>query len=435
MKGKLSFRKRLSFYKTSLYKKPYHLLIRFLAKWWLKLNPRVRIIAVVGSFGKTTTTQVISFLLSSKAPAIASDINLDTVYNIPLTILKLRPWRHRYLILEVGVDHKDEKDFHLQLFRPDVVVLTGITPVHADRTLMGSLERIMKEKRKILDYLPGNGQIIANFDDPKVVSMVQERKNVLFYSLKDQTTDFYAQDIKTLISQGGKLRTKFTLKSKKGASLSVIGKFLGKQFVQSFLAAAAVAFEEGIGLEAIGAVVNRFRPLPGRMSIEKISGNILLINDSLRSNPASVRAGLEALSSIPKMGVKRKIALLGEMGELGKYAVEEHQKVGRLITSLGIDFFIGVGPLMKIAVEKAKEMAPDKAENFYQANDVVEAVDILKRSIGISASDILYLKGSLLKHMERVIFLLSGERVDCRVVSCPFYHSCRFCRYRQSKED
>jgi UDP-N-acetylmuramoyl-tripeptide--D-alanyl-D-alanine ligase len=323
----------------------------------------------------------------------------------------------------------------LELFRPDVVVLTGITPVHADPALMASLPGIVREKEKILDGLARNGVIVANLDDKRVVKMVQGRKNVVFYSLKDKGADFYASNIKTIFLKGGKLRTKFTLKSKKGTSLSLVGGFLGKQFVQSFLAAAAVGFTEGIGLESMPVVVSRFRPLPGRMSIEKISRGILLINDSLRSNPASVKAGLEALSSIPRVGNKKKIALLGEMGELGKYAVKEHQRVGELIADLRIDYFIGVGPLMERAVKKARKLAPNRAKDFYSASNVVEAVNILKNDIGISSGDILYLKGSLLKHMERVILLLSGERVDCRLVSCSFYHPCHSCPYRQSGQD
>lgn len=429
--SQLTLKEKLSFYKTSSYKKPFHLLIRSLAKYWLKLNPQVKVVAVVGSFGKTTTAQIASQLLGLKAGVVVTDINLDTIYNIPLTILKLRPWRHRYLVLEVGVDHRKEMEFHLELFRPDIVILTGITPVHAEKKLMGSIRGIMKEKGRILKALSPNGWIVANFDDRRVVRMIRDKKRVLFYSLKNKKADFYGYNLRIIRPKRYKLITKFALRGKKNNILTISGNFLGKQFVQSFLAAAALGFLESINLKEIKTLASHFHPLKGRMSTEILRGRILLINDSLRANPASVKAGLEALSLIPKYSKKeKKIALLGEMGELGKYAQREHRKVGRLVVKLGIDYFIGVGELMKLAVEEARRLSPKGRKQFWFAKDVVEAVEILKSGVGISSGDVLYLKGSLLKHMERVIMLLSKEKVNCRVVSCQFYHSCYSCRYR-----
>lgn len=411
---------KLNYYKTSNFKKRYHLFLRFIAKYWLKLNRQVKVIAIVGSYGKTTTSQAIYSLLSKKAPTLTTDINLDTIYNIPLTMLKLRK-KHRYLILEVGVDHKNEMDFHLELFKPHIVVFTGITPVHSDSNLLGSIEGIIKEKSKIIKALDKNGWLIANGNDKNVIQVAKTywQNKTLLYSSENKNADIYAKNINLSLSG-----TEFNLKTKSG-SVQLKGSFVGKQFVEAISAAAGVAIIENIQIENLQKVAKFTKPLKGRMSIEKGPNNSILINDSLRANPVSTKAGLETLSAIKG---KRKIAILGEMGELGKYKKIEHKKIGQLVGNLSIDHFIGVGPMMKIAANQVK----NKKVITYPAKDVFKAAEILKTKVKITKNDLVYLKGSLLKHMERVLIIAEGEKIGCQVISCPFYNPCTECKYIKS---
>ena len=410
-------RNKLDYYKTSSLKKRYHLFLRFIAKYWLKFNRQVKVIAVVGSYGKTTTSQVIYTLLSQKASTLTTDINLDTVYNIPLTILKLRK-KHQYLILEVGVDHKNEMDFHLGLFKPDIVVFTGITPVHSDPNLLGSIEGIIKEKSKLVKALGKNGWLIANGNDKDVVEIakIHSKDKTLFYSTENKTANIYIKNISLDLSG-----TKFSLKIKT-KFIELKGKFVGKQFVEAISAAAGVAMIENIPINKLKDIAKSIMPLKGRMSIEKGPRGCTVINDSLRANPVSTKTGLETLSAIKG---KRKIAVLGEMGELGKYRNKEHKKIGQLINDLQIDCFIGVGPIMETAVGQIN----NQKIIAFPAKDVFEAANILKNEVKITKNDLVYLKGSLLKHLERVLLLAENKNISCRVISCPFYNPCIKCKY------
>jgi len=406
----------LRYYKTTRLKAVYHLFLRQVAKCWLKLNRQVKVIAVVGSYGKTTTSQAIYQLLSKISPTVVSDINLDTIYNIPLTILRLRK-KHKYLVIEVGVDHKNEMDFHLNLFTPDLVVFTGITPVHSDKDLLGSLQGIIKEKEKVVDRLGKNKWLIANMDN-KFVARIAKRhgKKTIYYSMKNNCSEVHAGKIK--ISKKG---TSFALNSQK-QTLKLSGRFIGSQFVQAIMATAAVGIIEKIPPTKLVGLVKSIKPLRGRMSLEKGPDQSILINDSLRANPASTKVGLETVSLLKG---KRKIAILGEMGELGKYKKLEHEKIGRLINSLNFDYIVTVGPLMKLA---GKMIKPKKAIVF-SAENVFGAADFLINNIKPKKGDIIYLKGSLLKHMERIILIAKGEKVGCNTVSCPFYNLCPSCRF------
>lgn len=406
---------------SSFWKAPYHAARRVLAQAWLKAFPDLKIIGVTGSYGKTNTTCAITCVLSSKFKTLKTDLNLDTIYNLPMTILKLRPG-HQALVLEYGVDRVGEMDFHLRLVTPQIGVLTGITPVHSDRQLLGSLEGIIKEKGKLLKALPKGGWAILNHDDNKVRKMAKlVRAKIVWYG-QAESCDYHACDIKVDFS--GTSFTLFHKKRKKRIKISLVG----KHFVHEALIAAAVGEIFGLGLEEIARELGKLQPLPGRMSVEKGPLGTILLNDSLRANPASTLAGLETLAALPCQG--RRVAVLGEMGELGKYARVEHQKVGRKVASEKIDFLVSVGPLQKLVAEEAIK-AGMKKDYVFTAKDVFEAAKILRKIL--KKGDLFYLKASLLRHIERVLFLLEGQKISCQATSCHFYENCQFCHRLRKK--
>jgi UDP-N-acetylmuramoyl-tripeptide--D-alanyl-D-alanine ligase len=401
-------------------KKIFHRTRRIIAKVWLKLNPQVTIIGVTGSYGKTNTVRAISQVLSEKFKTLQTDLNLDTNYNLPITLLKIRPWQQK-VVLEYGVDHLNEMAFHLNLVKPQMAVLTGINPTHADEEHLGSVENIIKEKKKLLLSLPKNGLTVLNWDDKLVRPMGKGLKaRVIFYGTDKKKCDFWAEKIKV-----GFKGTTFLLGYRNGKvkkTLQVKTPLIGHHFVQVCLAAAAVGLNQSLSLSQIKQGLAKLKPLAGRLSVEKGPLGSILLNDSLRANPASTLAGLQTLADLPTKS--RRVAVLGEMGELGQSAEKEHQKIGEEVAKLKIDYLVSVGPLQKFAFQQAINSGMKKEQVFW-ANDVLEAARILKKIL--KKGDLFYLKGSRLKHMERILLVLQGKKIGCRVADCHFYHHCESC--------
>lgn len=411
---------------SALWKQPFHHSRRRLAAAWYRLHSgKLTTIAITGSYGKTSTALAVAAVLSQGFKTLITDLNLDTVYNLPITLLKIKR-DHQKLILELGVDHRGEMSSYLKIVNPQIAVITGITPVHSDPGLLGSLAGIIEEKGRLLSALTGGDIAILNADDEHVRKMaVLTRARIYWYSLKDATVDFFARDIK--VTPEG---TVFTLCYHDTNHAGRIAKIpfrtgqIGRHFVQSCLAAAAIGYLQGLPFTVIKKGLVGLRPQTGRVSLEKGPLGSLLINDSLRANPASTLAGLQVLADLPTKG--KRVAVLGEMGELGEKAIESHRLIGTRVARLKIDRLVSVGPLQKHTAAGAVKAGMGKAQVFWVAN-VHEAASVLETIL--SPGDLLYLKGSLMRHMERVILLLNRRKVGCRVVSCHFYHQCRACPY------
>lgn len=405
---------------------------RRIAKVWLKLNPQVTIIGITGSYGKTNTTRAIAQVLSQKYKTLQTDLNLDTIYNLPITILKLRPW-HKMLVLEYGVDSINEMDFHLWLVKPKIAVLTGITPVHADREHLGSLENIVKEKTKLLKAVPRDGWDLLNYDDENVRKAALKIKGkILWYGTSPKCDPpkggqvFWADKITVGLSG-----TSFTLHFDhlNHRSIKIKIPLLGKHFVQDALPAVSIGLLQGLTIKEIVSGLKELKPLEGRMEVKNGPLGTVLLNDSRRANLASTIAGLETFSALPRQArltarQGRKIAVLGEMGEMGKYAKEGHREIGGKVAKSKVDFLVSVGPLQKETVKEAISNGMKKEKVFW-AKDVVGAARILKKIL--KKGDFIYLKGSLLRHMERILLILEGKKVECSLVSCHFYQSCSSC--------
>jgi len=399
-------------------KKIFHQSRRVMAKIWLKINPQITIIGVTGSYGKTNTTRAIFQVLSEKFKTLQTDLNLDTNYNLPITLLKIRPW-HRKAVLEYGVDHQGEMDCHLNLVRPQIAILTGINSTHADEEHLGSLQNIIQEKKKLLLVLPKKGLAILNHDDFHVQQMTDGIKaKIILYGLDKNKCDYWAEKIK--VDFNG---TFFTLGYDDKKIFMKTG-LVGRHFVQNCLAAVAVGLHQDLSTEQIKKGLAKLKPLPGRLSIEKGPFDSILLNDSLRANPASTLAGLQTLADLPTKS--KRIAVLGEMGELGESAEKEHQKIGEEVAKLKIDYLVSVGSLQKLTVQQAIKSGMKKEQVFW-AKDVFQAAQILKKIL--KKDDLFYLKGSLLKHMERILLILRGDKVVCKANSCHFYSPCQNCPY------
>jgi UDP-N-acetylmuramoyl-tripeptide--D-alanyl-D-alanine ligase len=381
----------------NVFKNIFHKLRRITAKFWLITHPKVEVIGITGSYGKTNTTAAIFHILAQKFKVLSTDLNLDTRFNIPITVLKLG--KHEKLVLEYGIDHPGEMSYHLFVAKPRVAVITGITPVHADKAHLGSLQNIIKEKSKLAAAVPKDGWVLVNWDDQLARQIAEAaRGRVIFYGRNRYHCEFWASHIKTSF-KGTSFKLHF-----RGSSHLVKTPLIGKHSVSIALAAAVVGSMCGMKWREILAGLKDLTPLDGRGNIEPGPKGSIMINDARRANPASTVAGLQLLADLT---AKRKIAVLGEMGELGDYEEEGHRCVGRKAAQTKPDYFC-VGSATKFVAEEAKKGM--KKDKVVWVKDVFEAAGILNGLL--REGDIWYLKGSLLKHLERIPLIIEGKDVD-----------------------
>lgn len=409
------------------WKQSLHQARRTLAKSWLRFNSQVTVVGITGSYGKTNTARAIAAVLSQKFKTLQTGLDLDTIYNLPVTLLKLRPW-HQRLVLEYGVDHRNEMDFHLSLVKPSIGVVTGINPTHSNPELLGSLKGVIEEKSKLLQALPKDGWAILNWDDEKVRPMAKKTKaQILWYGTDRKKCDFWAEKIKVTLGE-----TTFTLHSDtpvyRTKKIQIKTGLIGRHFVYACLAAAAVGIKSGLSWQEIKKSLAKLKSLKGRVSLEKGPRGSVLINDALRANPASTMAGLQVLTDLPTKG--KRVAVLGEMGELGVLAEKGHREVGRKVGKLKVDYLISIGPLQKFVVEEAVRHGMKK-ENVFWVKDVHQAAKVLKKVL--KKGDLFYLKGSLLRHLERILLILKNKKVACHVVFCHNYNQCDVCSELEKK--
>lgn len=412
-------------YQPSPLKQLFHNSRRFLAKNWLSHQKTLQI-AVTGSQGKTNTTQILAKVLSAISPTIVTDPDLDTTYNVPISALKVFSWT-KFAVFELGIDHVGEMDEHLEIVKPKIGIITGISPVHTDREHLGSLETLIKEKRKLIEALSADSFAILNYDDENVRRMTPYTKaKILWYGTDKNHCDVWAGDVK--VSLEGTIFKLFTNSNQfQPISTKLIGEHHIYTIMATYLALEAIKqlTNQSIPMNRFIGVIKKIKPLTGRMNVESGPLGTTILNDSLRANPSSTTSGLMTLSEIEYPKKAKKIAVLTEMGEL-EHPVEEHKKIGQLFSQLKIDFLVAIGPMQKYLAEEAVKTGMKK-ENVFWVKDVIEAAQVLKKIV--KKDDLIYLKGSLLKHVERVLLILEGRKVGCDVISCQFYWHCPQCQY------
>jgi len=345
---------------------------------------------------------------------VSTDLTLDTTFNVPITALKVFPWT-KYLIWELGIDHPGEMDHHLEIAKPNIGCVTGISPVHTDEEHMGSIATLIAEKQKLIEALPLNGIAILNHDDVNVRKMASHTKAQVKWYGSSPDCDMSVDPNSIKVSFEGTSAT-FRLQNEE---LVLKTGLIGVHHVYTIMASyllAQSAIQSDI-LDTFYKSVATTTPIRGRMSVEKGPMNTILLNDSLRANPQSTNAGLKTLEMIEHSAGK-KIAVIGEMGEL-ENPVIEHKKTGALLAKLNIDFVIGIGPLRKFTIDEAIKDGFPKEKTAY-AEDIFQAVKLLKSIL--KPGDVWYLKGSLLRNYKRIVQLLSGEEVCCNQVMCPYEH-------------
>ncbi len=312
----------------------------------------VRIVAVTGSVGKTSTKDLIHSVLSQKFNTLKTEGNLNNEIGLPLTVFNLNK-KTQYAVLEMGMSNFGEISELSRIVKPDVCVITNIGISHIE--FLGSREGILKAKTEIFDYMKKYGTIILNGDCDMLSTLKKTYPKAIFYGI-DKSNIIHAGDINPEKSY----HTIFNI-IKKDISFRVNMPFPGEHMVSNALAAAAVGFCEGLSPAEIKNGIQCASLSKMRMDIKTTESGIKVFNDVYNSSPQSVKAAADIL----EMEKGRKIAIIGDMLELGDFSRKAHEEVGEYVASKNIDLFIFIGPHSIHSFNAVKEKHGDNCCYYY----------------------------------------------------------------------
>ncbi len=345
---------------------------------------QLKVVGVTGSVGKTTTKELTAAVLASKYAVLKNEGNLNSEIGMPLVLLELKP-EHERAVLEMGMWAPGEITLLCDLARPETGIVTNVGPSHLER--MGTIEAIANAKAELVEALPADGTAILNIDDLRVASMVARTKaNVMTYGLADNA-DIRALDIES----GGLAGVRFTL-AHGDARATVYSRLPGRAMVHNGLAAAAAGIIDGIPVEDVAAALSAAQ-IPTRLAAHAGPNGSTIIDDTYNASPSSMRAALELLGEV----AGRKIAVLGDMRELGSAEHDGHVEVGR-VAAESADAIYAVGDLGRVIGETARDAGHTNV-NFVVDKDVL-AKTLLPQ---LAPGDVVLVKGSRALALETVV--------------------------------
>lgn len=320
--------------------------VKDIAEYYLK-QLKIPVVGITGSVGKTSTKEMISSVLSQKYKVLKTQGNFNNELGLPLTVFNLRE-EHEIAVLEMGISDFGEMHRLAKIARPDTCVTTNIGLCHLE--FLKSRDGILKAKTEIFDFLREDGHIVLNGDDDKLVT-VKEVKGIrpVFFGLENHQ-GVWADEIEPQGLKGISCRIHMGKES-----FSVLIPVPGKHMVYNALAAAAVGQIYGLSEEEIRKGIESLQPVSGRFHIIDTQ-RYTIIDDCYNANPVSMKASLDILADASG----RKVAILGDMGELGEDQVDMHREVGVYAASRSIDVILCVGQLSAYMAEAARFTAPAK---------------------------------------------------------------------------
>lgn len=319
----------------------------------------IPVVGITGSVGKTSTKEFIAAVLGRKYRVLKTKGNYNNELGVPLTLLRIRE-EHEAAVVEMGINHFGEMHRLSRMAAPDVVVMTNIGDCHLEA--LGSREGILRAKSEIFDYLSKDGTVIVNGDD-KLLSTVREvhKKTTVTFG-KNKNNKCYVTEIQSK----GLFGTSANLHLPSG-SFPIEIPLPGEHMVYNALAAAAVGEVLGLTKEEIASGISSVEPTAGRSNLIKC-GDRVIIDDCYNANPVSMCAALDLLA----MADTRKVAILGDMFELGENAEKLHGDVGRHAAERGIDTILCVGGLSENMAEAARSAFSGNGEaHWYPTKDML----------------------------------------------------------------
>ena len=313
----------------------------------------IPVIGITGSVGKTTTKDMIASVLSQKFRVLKTEGNYNNEIGLPLTLFRLNP-QHELCVLEMGMNHFGEIDYLTRIVSPNVAVITNIGDAHIEN--LGSRENTLMAKAEVFHGMKATGLAILNGDDPLLRSLDGKlNQSILWYGQNDGN-DYQCKNLDENFSDHMVMET-VTPRGTWQQTIPGIGRYM----IYPTLAAAAVGQWLGMTQEEIAEGVGHFVNSKMRMDTVCCGDGVTVLNDTYNANPQSMRAALEVLS---KFDGDYKVAVLGDMLELGDLGPALHESVGKFVVSCGIDCLVAVGTLAENIYNAAQ--AGGKVECYYR---------------------------------------------------------------------
>jgi UDP-N-acetylmuramoyl-tripeptide--D-alanyl-D-alanine ligase len=373
-----------------------------LARYWRRRHS-ARVVGVTGSIGKTTTKEIVSSVLATQWPVLKNSANLNSEIGLPLTLLGLRS-DHRVAVLEMGMYERGDISLLAKVAEPEVGMVTTVAPVHLER--MGSIEAIAREKSRLIAALPVDGLAVLNADDPWTRAMAQASGTApaLLVGLHPDA-DYRACDVTARGLEG----SSFTLCAE-GHRVPIHTPVPGTHTVHAFLGAAAVARSLDMSWADLKDALESVR-IDIRQRILRRSDDVLIIDDSYNAAPMSMLASLALLHASPGT----KIAVLGDMLELGPLEEQAHREVGTRAAEVA-DWLVVRGPRSRWLADEAElhGLSPERVVRTESNLEAVKAIEhILKLgSAGRARANddwAILVKGSRGMEMEEIVAALRGD--------------------------
>lgn len=349
------------------------------------------VVAVTGSVGKTTTREMITKALSTRKRTFHTEKNLNSQIGVPITLSRMSS-ADEIAVLELGISEQGQMDILSGMVKPDMAVVTAIGVAHIE--FMKSQEIIRHEKLSVAHFMKEGGILFLNGDDVLLKDAKQTEaisNRILFYGTEDWC-DYYAKDIvyydsyTTFICVHG------------DREVAVVLNTLGKHNVGNCVAAIAVANENGIPMEDTAKAFSEFQGQ--RQRIIPLEGKFTLIDDTYNASPDSMKASINVLCDIPCTG--RRVAVLGDMFELGENEVRYHREIGEFLTNKPLDEVVVLGELSQ-NIKEVIDSSESKIKT-YTFSDNEEAAIYLMATL--RPEDVVLLKASNGMNLKEVVNIL-----------------------------
>lgn len=359
---------------------------------FLRKRAGFRLAAITGSSGKTTTKEFTAAILSRRSVVEKTPGNQNSAIGFPMAIANL-PRVPDWMVGEMGMSAKGELSRLSRAFTPDVAAITNVAPAHLAN--FDSIDEVAQAKAEILEGLRPEGTFVANADDSRVAAIAGRWPGRVIRFGRFADADVTADRFERL-----ETGTRFRLRARSGQA-EVLFPLPGTHQAVNFLAASAVALAAGATVEDCAAAAPGLGPSPHRGEFRRHASGALLYDDSYNANPASLRVALETLSGLE---AARRIAVLGDMRELGPNEVTWHRELGKY-ASTRADRIVCVGELARYYGEEAADCGfPPTAIDYLDSPE--EAVHLLE---GLLASgDVVLFKGSRAVGLDRAVEALAG---------------------------
>lgn len=359
--------------------------IKDIAEYYLA-QLELPVVGITGSVGKTSTKEMIASVLAQRYRVLKTQGNFNNELGLPLTIFRLRA-EDEIAVLEMGISDFGEMHRLAKIARPDTCVITNIGWCHLEN--LKDRDGILQAKTEIFDFLKADGHIILNGDDDKLCT-VTDVKGIrpLTFGLEN-ANDIFADEIESRGLKGISCRIHAGKES-----FSVLIPIPGKHMVYNALAGTAVGMTYGMSFSEIQAGIESLQPVSGRFHIIE-TGRYTIIDDCYNANPVSMKASLDVLQE----GLGRRIAILGDMGELGENECALHEEVGIYAAQKNIDVLITVGKLCSNMAEGARKENPELTVMYMETREeLIQMLDQL-----VQDGDTILVKASHFMQFEKVV--------------------------------